>query len=241
MNGFIFLENPQVYIDPYSNHKSSLRLSRSNTKHRVVPNNNSSNNKIPLFRTSSSGSTANETSSEKHSVKTAYEKSSAHMMYLAPATPLQMQSSSNKIYEDPLRFMSTHNTFRQSKLNNVALDNRANRANSSYNPRRALTLFKNNEENVDGQFLLSLNDFRRPHSAFQIDNPTDVARSQTSVVQSEEKTSMNIIKQGDVMNKSNFSSTRNRTPEIFLQNQNSLNVSLKKLLQPLIKKNNLIW
>ncbi len=226
-NSSFIKENPQPYIDPFIARQNSFHLSRTNTKHRM-------NNKMPNLQQNSSSGSINETSSEKFVKKKYSEKSPTHVLYPMSTTPSKRQdsssyNSSSKEYEDPIRFMTTVNRPRSSKSNKAPLQDRNNRSSVSNNPRRALTLSKNNEGKIEDQFLLSLNDFRRPHSAFQIDNPPDMSKSQMKFLQSEKRDSINVLKQGNFMNQflSNSSSFRNGTPECSCEHQSFVKVKLK--------------
>lgn len=71
---------------------------------------------------------------------------------------------------------------------------------------RALVLHTSDDNIGDDELILKINDFKRPHSAFQIDNPPDENHHNQNGV---EFNSIHLMKQGDRdMNRSSSSASK---------------------------------
>ena len=94
---------------------------------------------------------------------------------------------------------------------------------------------KGSQEKIDDEIFLTLNDFKRPHSAFQIDNPPDenislnngITNKNNQFVYSTEVPPLQLIKHGNdmnIINKINNYDTRNENSPDILQMKH-INVS----------------
>lgn len=85
-------------------------------------------------------------------------KSSANMFPIVPIESYQSSNSNSKsYYNDALKYQNENEHF----------------MNEPHQQQQDFWTLRGSEEKINDEIFLTLNDFKRPHSAFQIDNPLD--------------------------------------------------------------------
>jgi hypothetical protein len=146
---------------------------------------------------------------KQHESPTKYSTSTNDELLNEDTLPVFYQRSSTHIIE-PVTLDGLYSNSKNNNNNKQIQKTLTGHRDSPFNDRtnrytdRAQALNTSDDNLVDSELIFKINDFKRPHSAFQIDNPPDensAYHHHNFHHNGFEANSVNLIKQGDFMNR----------------------------------------